>query len=709
MVATPTGATPLNALPAIALDTETTGLDPADARIVQIGMVELSGGRVAEHTGWEQIIDPGIAIPQRSAAIHGITSAMAREAPRLSAVWPRFVDGLANRVIIGHTIGFDLAVLEAEAKRHDLDWRRPRALCVRMLATLVAPGLADHSLDALATWLDITISDRHRALGDAVAAGQVFCALAPRLAEAGIETLAQAERASRRLTPEIERHQSAGWQLPVDPEAAARSKALLGGSQSFAYRQTVGEVMSAPPAVIPAGHTVRQAMAVMTEKEISSVFVAEQAEPGLPTGRYGILTERDVMRRIAVDGADALTQAASDIASRPIATIRASAFIYRAMARMTRLRYRHLGVRDEEGLLVGCISARDLLKARAGPAVVLDDAIEVAGSAAELAAAWASLPAVTGSLLDEEVDAHIVCRIISEEIRAMTRRAAQLAVRQMEAQGKGKPPCSFAVLVLGSGGRGESMLVPDQDNAIVFAEGEAESQTDHWFAEMGAIMADILHQSGIPYCQGGVMAKNPQWRGSLEGWKARVDEWVRRSRPEDLLNVDIFFDSMPVHGDLTLGNDLFRHAYAAGHENNQFAKLLGETLGSVPDPFTMFGGLRAKNNTLDLKSHILFPVAALARTLAIRHNVARHSTADRIAGLIERDVSGERDLNGLVRAHRFAMALVLRSQSGDIEAGRKPSNLVDLGSLSSDDTAGLKTALRRVQVIPTLVRDLMFV
>lgn len=703
-----TGATPLATLEAIALDTETTGLDPVSARLVQIGLVPFSRGNIIEADGWEQIINPGVPIPPRSAEIHRITDTNVRDAPGLSDIWPEFTRQIEGQIVIGHAIGFDLAVLEAEARRSHLPWKRPRALCVRMLARLVSPSLANHSLDALASWLGAEMGRRHQALGDAVSAARVFSALVPKLAQSGIETLAQAERASRLLTPEVEQHQSAGWQLPVEPGEAARQKRLIGGSQSFAYRVSVGEVMSSPPLVIGEGATLKQAMDTMTSKAVSSVFVSASGKPGGPVSGYGILTERDVMRRISANGASALDLKAGELANSPVNTIRESAFIYRAMGRMTRLKHRHLGVRNDEGVLTGVISARDLLKIRAGPAIVLDDTIEAATNPQELAAAWASLPAVTQSLLEDDTDARIVCRIISEEIRSMTRRAAILAEQAMQAEGKGPPPCRYAVMVLGSGGRGESMLVPDQDNAIVFEAGVSGSATDQWFAELSDRFAASLDEAGIPLCKGGVMAKNPQWRGSLGLWKDRIDDWVRRSRGEDLLNVDIFFDQMPVHGEIGLGMELFRHAYERGHSSTAFAKLLGETLTSIPDPFGMFGALRAQNNKLDLKSHILFPVSALARALAIRHNIARHSTLDRIQGLIEQDLGGQGDLAGLLHAHGFALSLVLDNQGRDIENGLKPANFIDLAGLSRDQTGKLKDALRRMRIIPDLARQLMF-
>ncbi|MGI9402112.1 MAG: DUF294 nucleotidyltransferase-like domain-containing protein, partial [Rhizobiaceae bacterium] len=592
------------------------------------------------------------------------------------------------------------------ARRLKLPWKKPRALCVKMLATIVAPGLADHSLDALANWLGVTIEGRHQALGDARATAQVFLALQEPLKKKGIETLAEAERACLRLISEIDLHERAGWQLPV--EAPSATRLILSGFDSAAYRTTLGEIMSKPPVVVAEGTILSDTMQLMTGKAVSSVFTEETGSIGRKMRHYGILTERDVMRHLAAQGESAFSTASGEIATSPVESVRESAFIYRALGRMTRLKYRHLAVRNDNDELVGVVSARDLLKSRTGPAVVLDDTIAGATSALELESAWATLPAVVNALTAEEVEPATICRIISEEIRAMTARATKLAMDEMQGSGKGGPPCEFAVMVLGSGGRGESMLVPDQDNAIIFAEGEPGGNNDLWFTELGSHIADILDQSGIPYCKGGVMAKNDQWRGSIETWRSRIDGWMAKSTPGDLLNVDIFFDAAGVFGDHNLSQGIFEYAYQRGHENVPFAKLLGESLSSMPDPFTLFGGIKSDGNRLDLKKHVLFPVSATARTLAIRHNIRRHSTRHRFEGLIAAGTTGEVDFHNLLEAQELAFQLVLESQSRDIEAGLKATNFIDLGALDRTRTNELKEALRHIPAIPTIVRDHMF-
>jgi DNA polymerase-3 subunit epsilon/CBS domain-containing protein len=700
-----TGATPLAALDAVALDTETTGLDARNDRIVQIGLVAIERGRLAPETVWERIVDPRVPIPSRSSAIHHITNAMVRQAPTFPEAWREAQSHVRGRILIGYSIGFDLAVLANEAERAGMDWQKPRSLCVRLLATTANPHLPDYSLEALASWLGVEVSSRHQALGDARAAADIFIALVPHLAERGIRTLAEAERACLQLTEQLETHARAGWTEPVSRPDTIRSFIAV---DPYAYRHRIAELASAPPVVVHSAVSLREAMALMQERKISSLFVSEAGEPGASVADYGIVTERDVMRQISARGGDALGEPIGGVATSPLICIRDKAFAYRAIGRMDRLGIRHLAVRDDDDNLVGVVSARDLLKLRASAAINLNDRIEDAGSAQELATAWSQLPGVATSLIEEGVEAVTIAEIVSEELRAVTRRTAILAERQMADEGRGAPPCPYAVIVLGSGGRGESLLAADQDNAIVFAEGEPGSDNDKWFAALGERIAPLLHEAGIPLCKGGVMAKNPQWRGSLAVWKERVGDWVRRSRPDDMLNVDIFFDLHPVHGDRRLALDLLDAAYEAAHDQVTFAKALGETAAKPANAFTMLGGFRTEQGRIDLKRHGLFPVVAFARALAIRHGVRARSTRERLAGLRALEIGGDADCARLIVAHGKVVKFMLAQQSRDMLAGVPVSNSVEIAALSSSEQAELKLALRAIQLVPEVVRMLMF-
>lgn len=698
------GATPLGALDAIAIDTETTGLDVTSARIVEFGGARISRGQVLTSETLSVLANPAMPMPPESEAVHGISDSMVADAPGFAEAQEQFLDWCGNRPLIGYSIGFDLAVLEQEAKRNRVAWQKPRTLCVRMLGTIANSNLPNNALETLAAWLKVEITDRHRAVGDAVAAGQVFIGLLPHLKAKGIRTLAEAERACLRLTSELETHARAGWTEPVTRPGAT----ALGKVDPYAYRHRVKDVMSAPPLTLKSKATLKQAIDVMTGKKVSSLFVSEAGIAGKPLADYGIFTERDVMRRIAANGAKAFDEAAGAIASGPLASIRQDAFVYRAMGRMSDLKIRHLAVEDSAGNLVGAISARDLLKLRAGAAISLDDRIQNAASPAEMAAAWATLPEVADRLIAEGLEARTIAEIVSDELRAMTRQAARLAGERMQGDGLGDAPCPFTVLVLGSGGRGESLLAADQDNAIIFQTGEPGGPEDRWFARLGEHIATILDEASIPLCKGGIMAMNADWRGNADHWRERVADWVRRASPADLLNVDIVFDLMPVHGDRDLGQALFNDAFAIGREHVAFAKLLAAQLEQRENPFTFLGQFKTENGRMDLKKFGLFPIVAGARALAIRHGVIERSTAARLAGLIARDIGGDADMTDILGAHELILSAMLRQQARDLREGIPVSNLVEIGNMEKAQQADLKDALKHIQIIPDMVRDLMF-
>ena len=213
---------PLIALDAVVIDTETTGLDPRKAWIVEIAAVRLVAGRLQSKPAFRRLLRPGEPIPETAISIHGINDAMVAGAPAFADVWPELSSFIGGAVVIGHALGFDLAVLKRECERAGIDWVRPRTLDTRLLAEVAEPDLAGYSLDSLAAWLGVEITDRHSALGDALACARIFLALLPKLREGGIRTLAEAERACRALTDVLNQQHRAGWVEAVEAPSRCR-------------------------------------------------------------------------------------------------------------------------------------------------------------------------------------------------------------------------------------------------------------------------------------------------------------------------------------------------------------------------------------------------------------------------------------------------------------------------------------------------------
>ncbi len=689
-------STPLIALDAVVLDTETTGLDARVARVLQIGALRLSGGTLHVGERFEALINPGGPIPKASAAVHGITDAMVATAPSFADVAASLEAFVGRSIVIGHAIAYDLAVLAREYGLARRAAPQLRALDVRALARLAAPTLADHSLDRLCEWLNIEIRGRHTALGDAEATGRAFLALVPMLRAKNIRTLAEAEAASRSLA-EQEARTTGGYA----PSAAAlpEERRALARLDSFPYRHRVRDVMSAPPIFAPPDMTVREAVRLLIEKRVSSVFVRAAS------GVTGIVTERDVLR--AVDQGEAGLAARLDaIMKAPLQCVGEDEFLYRAIGRIERLGFRHLGVANANGEIVGAVTTRNLLRHRAATATMLGDEIDSAGTPAALASAWARLPLMARNLVEEEVDPRTIAAVVSSEICAMTRRAAELAEARLESEGSGPPPVAYAVLVLGSAGRGESQLAADQDNAIVYAEGSEGGPEDRYFEALAKHMNEILDTAGVPLCKGGVMARNREWRKSVADWQATVASWVRRQKPQDLLNVDIFFDCVSVHGVTSLGETVWEHAYAHGYAARDFQNLLIETARQRGSPFTLLGRLRTdEKGRIDLKRYGLMPLFTAARVLSIRHDVRARSTVDRLQGIAAKGLAAPDKVQWILDAHRLLLGAVISQQLVDTEAGVPLSPRVDLSRLDKAEKAGLKDAMKAVEEAIDLIAE----
>jgi DNA polymerase-3 subunit epsilon len=157
------------------VDVETTGFDPAEQRIVEIGVVILDDdGR--ELSAFSTLVDPGC--DPGPTHVHGISSPMLTGAPCFAAIHPYVADQLTGRVMVGHNVdGFDQAFLESECRRVGGDEMAPRN--VATLDTLVI-AQEQLGLEGRAKLVDccehfgLTWIDHHSALGDARVTAELF-------------------------------------------------------------------------------------------------------------------------------------------------------------------------------------------------------------------------------------------------------------------------------------------------------------------------------------------------------------------------------------------------------------------------------------------------------------------------------------------------------------------------------------------------------
>ncbi len=192
------GHAPLERLPMVVIDCETTGLDQRRDRIVSLAAVAIDPGLVVGRPRLDIVIDPRVAIPPQATSVHGIDAAKVAGAPTIADVWEEIADVLDGRVVVGHHVAFDLGMLAAEARRAGLAWQEPA--CLDTAAMLAGMGLATARLDLADVLPRLGIESRgqrHTALGDATMTADLFVALARRLRGQGRGTFGGAVAAQR--------------------------------------------------------------------------------------------------------------------------------------------------------------------------------------------------------------------------------------------------------------------------------------------------------------------------------------------------------------------------------------------------------------------------------------------------------------------------------------------------------------------------------
>ena len=455
-----------------------------------------------------------------------------------------------------------------------------------------------------------------------------------------------------------------------------------------------------PAPVVPAIAPIATALAGLAASRSSALLVVDEA------GRLaGLLTERDVVTRVAFKADPAAPL--STIMTRDPVAVGPDEHLYRIVGRLRRRGWRHMPVVDADGRPLGLVARADALGA-AGARVLreldvlgaLEDGIE------DHRATKRAQVELAQALLDDGLSAPDIQRIVTEINRDIHRMVLRACIA-----GCGTPPVPFTLLIMGSGGRGESFLGPDQDHGFVLADypDERHDAIDAWFVDLAVRFGDGLAEVGFPLCQGYVMASNPLWRKTASQWRAQVAIWIARRTPAALLYADIFFDFEPIWGDPTPAAQLRAEVAAALKRSPGFAQaMLGEdrrlhvALGFLGRLSPTGSGAHA--GEIDLKLNGTMPLVAAVRIQALARGIVETGTRARIGALRAAGVLKPAEADNLVQAFETVTFFLLRGQLADARAGRTPDTFVRPDELSKVERARLVAALQAIDGFLTRTR-----
>lgn len=518
-----------------------------------------------------------------------------------------------------------------------------------------------------------------------IAATDTFCY---RLSAADFHTLLGRSRAfsdfcTRRIASLLEQSQR-----------AVQSEYALAQDDENRFSRPVRSLIRQAPLSVKPDTPLAETLEAMDVARVGSVVVINaEADP------VGILTLKDVLKRVTLAGIPLATPIASVMTANP-ATLEGAAPVSDALLLMARRGIHHVPL-VEGGRLIGVISEKDVFALRRLSMEGITGAIARAVDPASLPALAQDIGALAHNLLAQGMNAENLTAILSSLNDRLTQRVIEL-----ESRAASLPDVQWCWLALGSEGRMEQTLATDQDNALIYrCATEDERAALLAFAER---VNQRLAECGFPLCKGGIMASNPKWCQSVEEWRATFANWIHRSDAPALLHASVFFDFRPLYGAKVLCDELRDWLNGSIKENRLFLKRMAENalanrppLGLLRDFVVSSDGAQA--HTLDLKINGIAPFVDAARIFALYAGVSESGTAVRLRAAARAWKMAPDEVEAWVAAFHFIQLLRLRHQHIAQTKGDVVGNRIDPEQLNALDRRILKEAFRQARKLQAVM------
>ncbi|EPZ45672.1 helicase C-terminal domain-containing protein [Alicyclobacillus acidoterrestris] len=159
----------------VVIDIETTGLDPIQHEIIEVGAVRVVDGATTDT--FHALVRPETSIPSEITRLTGIDDFMVADAEPASTVLPRLLQFIGDDTLVAHNLQFDQPFLQHHVDKLGYTLIQPDGLCTFTLSRVLFPTLSSHRLTTVAEHLGIVPESAHRALSDAMTTAKVFLQL----------------------------------------------------------------------------------------------------------------------------------------------------------------------------------------------------------------------------------------------------------------------------------------------------------------------------------------------------------------------------------------------------------------------------------------------------------------------------------------------------------------------------------------------------
>jgi CBS domain-containing protein len=292
----------------------------------------------------------------------------------------------------------------------------------------------------------------------------------------------------------------------------------------------------------------------------------------------------------------------------------------------------------------------------------------------------------------------------------LVKRALFLVEEGLERGGNGPPPVPFALISMGSDGRGEQTLITDQDHLVVYADGGGE-EADAYFKLFSEGLVEKLAKIGFKKCTGGIMPTNPTWRGSYTQWRKKLLAIVRYEYADyanNLMDLIVLSDARYVAGDEDLAGSLIN--LIRGLEQDYFQVLWGMAKAATEMRLALSflkriwtEGSGEHKGEFNLKLLAWAPLVMNVRILAINQGIPATNTVQRIELLQEERSFSASTANGLNEAYAILTKHRILQQVKVIKGIQNDAHFLNPYNLPTEDREGIRQALLRIEELQKMI------
>jgi CBS domain-containing protein len=468
---------------------------------------------------------------------------------------------------------------------------------------------------------------------------------------------------------------------------------------SIAYFQSLPYTPN--PLCIDINETIQEAACIMTQHGISSLLIEKNKLP------IGILTDKDLRTKVAT-GKVAISTSVREIMSAPVCCISPEVSLAEAQLKLLQHGIGHLCVTADgtnQTNIIGVISEHDIVTTQANNPVALLKKVNRATAIHQLVSVRDQLNQLISSYIEAQLPLPHLLSVVHEIQSKITQQSIVIAQKELCFY----PTTSFCWLNLGSQGRGEQLLMTDQDNALVFEDVPKEdlASTRASFLKLSKRVTEILNEIGFEFCPAEMMASNPKWCLSLSEWKRQFSNWIDQPSEQKIMLCSIFFDFSPVFGDRSLSDELAVYLAEKLKGKQKFFAYLGSDALKNPPPLSFFKQFLVETDgqhkdSFDIKSRALMPLIDAARILCLSVPiVGENHTVNRFKALIEKEPQNKSVYEEAIRS--FYVLLEMRTREG--LQFKHSGRFVSLEKLSKRDRMRLKRSFQPISDLQSFINN----